>query len=105
MNVWKFKAKLWLLWLNKKINTTFLHSGVHSLFEVQGRKEGHFNVHSGFQEGTLARVFATQEGSLSCFNEPRGQFSVICQPRWHFSVRFGSQEGTLAYILNPRRTL
>lgn len=24
-NVWKFKAKLWLLWLNKKINTTFLH--------------------------------------------------------------------------------
>ena len=52
----------------------------------------------GSQEGTLARVFATQEGSLSCFNQPRGQFIVFCQPRGHLSVCFGSQEGTLAHV-------
>ena len=34
-------------------------SGVHRLFEGQGRKEGHFSMCFGFQEGTLAHVFAT----------------------------------------------
>ena len=74
---------------------------------------GHFNVRFGSQEGTLAHVFANQEGSLSCYNQPRGQFSVYCQPREHFSVcfchpkghfsaRFGSQEGTLAYVFSTQ---
>ena len=47
------------------------------------------------EEGTLACVLSSQEGSWSCFNQPRGQFSVFCQPRGHFSMHFGSQEGTL----------
>ena len=38
-------------------------SGIHRLFEGQGRKEGHFSNRFGSQEGTLARVFATQEAS------------------------------------------
>ena len=63
-----------------------LGSGVHRLFEGQGQKEGHFSAR-----------FGSQEGSLSCFNQPWGQFSVFCQPRGHFSVRFGSQEGTLTW--------
>ena len=84
-------------------------SGVHRLFEGQVQKEGHFSTRFGSQEGTLASVLAPQEGSLSCFEQPRGQFSVYCQPRghfgtlfWlpggHFSARFGSQEGTLAHV-------
>ena len=58
----------------------------------------------GEKKGTLAH-FGSQEVSLSCFNQPRGQLSVICQPGGHFSARFGSQEGTLARTLPPRRAL
>ena len=47
-------------------------SGVHRLFEGEGWKEGHFIVRFGSQEGTLAHIFATQEGSLSCFNQAKG---------------------------------
>ena len=36
-------------------------SGVHRLFEGQGRKEGHFSVCFGFHEGTLARVLASKK--------------------------------------------
>ena len=96
--------------------TPLTGSGVHRLFEGQERKEGHFSTCFGFQEGTLRCLLSPQEGSLLCFNQTRGQFSVFCQPRWHFSVRFGSQEGTLAsvplppegtlaYMLDPRRAL
>ena len=81
------------------------NSGLHRLFEGQGQKEGHFSMH-----------FSSQKGSLSCFNQPWGQFSVFCQPRGHFdmlfrfprvyfSTRFGSQERTLAQVLAPRRAL
>ena len=80
-------------------------SGVHRLFEGHGQKEGHFRVCFGSQEGTLARVFATQNGTWACFNQPWGQFSVFCQPRGHFSTQFGCQEGTLARILAPNRVL
>ena len=62
-------------------------------------------MHFGTQEGILARVFATREDSLSCFNQPRGQFNVFCQPREHFSTRFGSQEGNEACVLAPKRAL
>ena len=66
---------------------------------------GHFSVRFGSQEGTVAHTFATQEGSLSCFNQPRGQcvlapkrtlWHAYWLPRGHFSMRFGSQKGTLA---------
>ena len=40
------------------------------------------------EEGTLACVLSSQEGSWSCFNQPRGQFSVFCQPRGH--LHFGA---------------
>ena len=65
----------------------------------------HFDAYFGSKEGTLARVFANQEGSLLCFNQRREQFSVFCHPRGHFSARFGSQEGTLANVLAPKSTL
>ena len=81
------KCRLWL-------TSSGLNSGVHRLFEAQGRKEGHFSA-----------CFGSQEGSLSCFNQPRGQFSVFCQPRGHFSMLFGSQEGTLVGVLAPKRAL
>ena len=54
------------------------------ILEGQGRKKGHLSARFGFQEGTLAHVFATQEGSLVCF---------------------ANQDGTLARILAPKRTL
>ena len=49
--------------------------------------------------------FATQEGDLSCFNQPRRQFSVFSFPGEHFSPQFGSQEGTLVHVLAPKRAL
>ena len=55
--------------LNGK-NTDVTGSGVHRLFEGQGRKEGHFSACFGSQEGTLAR-FGAQEGSLACILTPK----------------------------------
>ena len=55
---------------------------------------GHFSVR-----------FGSQEGSLLCFNQPRGQLSVFRQPRGHYSTCFGSQESTLAYVLAQEGTL
>ena len=49
--------------------------------------------------------FVTQEGSLSCFNQPRGQFVVFCQSRGHFNALFGSQEGASARVLAPKMVL
>ena len=51
-------------------------SGVHRLFEVQGRKYSTFAT----EEGTSARVLGSQEGSLSCFNQPTGHFCPPCTP-------------------------
>ena len=57
-------------------------SGVHRLFEGHGQKEGHFSMRLG-----------SQESSLSCFNQPRVQFSVFCQPRGHFGILFWLPRG------------
>ena len=55
---------------------------------------GHFSAH-----------FGSQEGSLICFNQSRGQFSVLPTKRALWYAFFGSQEGTLAHVLAPRRAL
>ena len=60
---------------------------------LKGRGENK-GMHFGSQEGTLAHVWLPRGGSLSCFNQPKGQFRVFCQPRGHFGARFDSQEGT-----------
>ena len=69
------------------------NSGMHRLFEGQGQKEGHFSAIFGSQEGTLAQVLAPRAGSWTCFNQPRGQFTVLGHfgtlfwlPRGHFST-------------------
>ena len=54
--------------------TILLYSGTRSVactdfLKGRGEKEGHFSAR-----------FGSQEGSLSCFNQPMGQFSVFCQP-------------------------
>ena len=54
------------------------------------------------QRGHFSACFGSQERSLSCFNQARGQFSVFCQPRGHFGMLFGSQEDTLVHVLAPR---
>ena len=47
------------------------------------KRKGHFTVQ-----------FGSQEGSLSCFNQPRGQFSLFgllfWLPRRHFSTHFST---------------
>ena len=70
-------------------------SGVHRLFEGQGRKERHLSVRFCSQEGTFACVLSPKKALLH----------VFCLPRGHFSVCFGSQEGTLAHVLAPKRAL
>ena len=69
------------------------NSGMHRLFDGQGQKEGHFSAIFGSQEGTLAQVLAPRAGSWTCFNQPRGQFTVLGHfgtlfwlPRGHFST-------------------
>ena len=61
---------------------------MHRLFEEQGRKEGHFSVRFGSQEGTLARILTSQGGSLVCFANQEGTLACF----------FGSQEGILACV-------
>ena len=70
------------------------YSGVHRLFEGQGRKEGHFSVRFGSQEGTLACVLAPKRAVYHVLNSQGG--SLMC---------FANQEGTLARVLAPRRPL
>ena len=81
----------------------------------RGEKKGNL-AHVWFPRGHFSMSFGSQEGNLSCFNQPRGQLSVFCQPRGHFgtlfwlprtsfSAGFGSQEGTLACVLAPKRAL
>ena len=94
-NKWKFGCSSY--WLTG--------SGVHSLFEGQEWKEGHFSTCFGSQEGTLVCVLApkravyhvltSQGGSLVCFANQEGTLARV----------FGSQEGTLVHILDPRRAL
>ena len=48
----------------------------------RAKKGGHFNTR-----------FGSQEGSLSCFNQPMGQFSVFCQPWGHFGTLSRLQRG------------
>ena len=61
-------------------------------------KRGHFSVRFCHQRGHFSVRFGSQECSLSCFNQPRGQLSMFCQIRGHFSAHFGSQEGTLSCV-------
>ena len=97
-------------------NSSLRSSGVHRLFEGQGRKEGHFSVCFGSHEGTLTRVLAPERALQCAFWLPRGHFSMcfgshegtlkrVLLPRGHFSMRFGSQEGTLARVLAPKRAV
>ena len=76
------------LFLVKKKKKVLPCSCVHRLFEEQGRKEGHFSVRFGSQEGTLARILTSQGGSLVCFANQAGTLACF----------FGSQEGILACV-------
>ena len=51
----------------------FTHSicGVRRLFEGQGRREGHFSMRFGSQEGTLAHVLAPKRAVWHAFLAPR----------------------------------
>ena len=69
-------------------------SGVHRLFEGQGRKEGHFSAPFGSQEGTLACVLVPKRTVYHVLTSQGG--SLVC---------IINKEGTLGHVLAPRRAL
>ena len=65
------------------------NSGVHRLFEEQGRnvKKGHIQRFFATEEGTLAHVFAPKRAVYHVLTSQRGSF-----------MYFANQDGTLAHV-------
>ena len=81
-------------------------SGVRSVFEEQGRKEGHFSAYFGSREGSSAHVLASKRVVYHVLRSQRGILVCFANQECTLACFFGSQEGTLACVLKcPRRKL
>ena len=80
-------------------------SGVRRLFEGQGRKEGHFSMCFGSQEGTLVRVLAPKRAFYHVLTSQRGSLVCFANQKGTSARFFGSQEGILVHVLALRRAL
>ena len=102
-SLWRAKPFCFLFFCFFRKSGT-ISSGVHRLFEGQGRKEGHFSTHFGSQEGTLAH-FGSQEGTLVCVLAPKRAVYHVLTSHGGSLICYANLEGTLACFFSSQEAV
>ena len=78
-------------------------SGVHRLFEGQGRKEGHFSAF-WLPKGQFGMRFGSLEGTLACILAPKRAVYHVLTSQAGSLVCFANQGGTLTHFLGSQES-
>lgn len=85
--------------------TTQTPESVRFLQVVSGVVKGSNSLRGRKKTNTYGAHFGSQEGSLLCFNQGKGQISLVHNPGGDFPMCIDFQDSTLTHVLSSKREL